>query len=128
MRTYPKAPLIPLIIIVILLIAACKKGEDDPAFSFRTRKNRLCGEWRLKSGSASFNSVGYARKYDFDGSNFTQMDTYTGGDPTVYKGKYMLNVDIKKDGTFHLAEMAGIASMEAIGTWHFNKGIGKNKS
>jgi hypothetical protein len=27
---------------------SCKKGEDDPALSFRSRKARVVGEWTLK--------------------------------------------------------------------------------
>lgn len=107
---------------------SCKKGEGDPAIFLRSRKARLCGDWRLVSGTVSFNSDSYARKYDFDGSNFTQYDTYTGGYPVVYKGKYVLNLSIKKDGTFRLNEAAGSNALDASGTWRFNSGVGKRKS
>lgn len=107
---------------------SCKKGEDDPRISLRTRKARLCGEWRLVSGSMSFNSDSYAQKFEFDGSNFTEYDTYTGGYPVVYKGKYVLNLNIKKDGTFALSEAAGSNALDASGTWRFNSGVGKRKS
>ena len=41
--------------IIIITVAAfllfidtgCRKGEDDPFFSFRSRKNRLCGKWKM---------------------------------------------------------------------------------
>ncbi|MBL7931786.1 MAG: hypothetical protein JNL60_07790 [Bacteroidia bacterium] len=117
-----------LLTLIVLVFNSCKKGEADPGFSFRTRKARLVGEWRLTSGSVSFNSEGYSRKYDFDGSNFTQYDTYTGGYPIVYTGKYILNLNIKKDGTFTLNEAAGSAALDASGTWSFNSGVGKRKS
>ncbi|MDD4575741.1 MAG: hypothetical protein PHI36_04870, partial [Bacteroidales bacterium] len=40
--------------IILLLLAvfattfsACKKGEDDPALSLRSRKARVAGEWKM---------------------------------------------------------------------------------
>jgi len=41
--------------IIIITVAAfllfidtgCRKGEDDPFFSFRSRNNRLCGKWKM---------------------------------------------------------------------------------
>lgn len=108
--------------------SGCKKGDSDPAISLRTRKARLVGEWRLASGAVSFTGSNYARKYEFDGSNYKQFDTYTGGYPVVYTGKYLLNLNIKKDGTFSVSESAGSRSMVASGTWKFNSGVGKAKA
>ncbi|RMG79684.1 MAG: hypothetical protein D6707_07700 [Bacteroidetes bacterium] len=36
-----------LSIIPGLLLFSCKKGEKDPDFSLRSRKNRLAGEWKI---------------------------------------------------------------------------------
>lgn len=36
-----------LFFITALFISACKKGDDDPLISFRSRKTRLTGEWQL---------------------------------------------------------------------------------
>ena len=35
------------LILVLSLGTSCRKGDDDPFFSFQTRKNRLTGEWKL---------------------------------------------------------------------------------
>lgn len=42
--------LFPQSIIILLLISvlpSCKKGENDPFLSLRTRKARICGEWKV---------------------------------------------------------------------------------
>ncbi|MGD1846583.1 MAG: hypothetical protein ACFB10_14440 [Salibacteraceae bacterium] len=31
----------------MLLVGGCQKGEDDPLLSFRSRKNRMVGEWTV---------------------------------------------------------------------------------
>ncbi len=111
-----------------LVVSSCKKGDADPTLSLRTRKARLVGEWRLVSGVVSFNAGNFSSKYELDGSNFTEYDTYTGGIPVVYTGKFLLSLTVKKDGTFNLSEAKGAGSMNASGTWKFNTGVGKAKS
>ena len=39
-----------LFIIIVLAIASCGKYEEGPIFSLRSKKNRLCREWRLDKG------------------------------------------------------------------------------
>lgn len=115
----------PIILALIscFLFSTCKKGEDDPSISLRTRKNRLTGEWRLVSGSANLTADGYNDTYTFDGTNVTWTST-------LYypaTGKYTLYLVIKKDGTFSVKEVFAGARLEASGTWNFNTGIGEAK-
>jgi hypothetical protein len=42
-------------ICLIPFINGCKKGDDDPVFSFRTRKNRVEGEWKLTYSATHLN-------------------------------------------------------------------------
>ena len=35
---------------IVLLVGSCRKGENDPWLTLRTRKARLTGEWQLVSG------------------------------------------------------------------------------
>jgi hypothetical protein len=114
--------------LVLVFCYACKKGEKDPAISFRTRKARLCGEWRMISGSISLSETAYNENYVLDGSNLTLYTTPTGGVPIIYKGRYILGLTIKKDGTFTFKETRSYRSIEASGTWRFNSGVGKSKS
>ena len=34
-------------------LSSCKKGENDPFLSLRTRKARLVSDWKLKDGHAT---------------------------------------------------------------------------
>lgn len=34
---------------VLLPVSSCKKGENDPGFSLKSRKSRLAGEWTFES-------------------------------------------------------------------------------
>lgn len=47
--------LVAIILLVLLpvLFPACKKGENDPAFSLRSRKSRISGEWTMASATWS---------------------------------------------------------------------------
>ncbi len=67
-----------------LFFTTCKKGEDDPAFTFQSRKSRLEGDWNLKEGSASFTHQQYNDHYRFDGTEYMHYVTYTGGQPTIF--------------------------------------------
>ncbi len=42
--------LLLIVIIIGFILPSCKKGDDDPLISFRSRKARLTGEWKLKDG------------------------------------------------------------------------------
>lgn len=118
----------------ILLFSTCKKGKDDPAISLLSRKARLAGEWQITRGSVSItypnpalNTV-YNEYYAFDGTNVTINMTESGQIPTIYISKYLLTLNIKKDGTFTLTETAGVSKLSASGTWNFTSGVGKAKN
>jgi len=39
-----------VMVLVLLPLTACKKGDNDPFLSLRSRKNRVCGKWKLSKG------------------------------------------------------------------------------
>lgn len=105
-------------------LESCKKGEGDPAISFRSRKGRMAGDWKLESGTRT----------DIQGSNTT---TYTYTATTVSDGtnttNYTLEYKIEKDGTFTSTEIqtgTGYSiTVTNTGRWNFTGKIGdfKNK-
>ena len=62
---------IALIFSSLLVFTGCRKGEDDPFLSFRSRTARLTGEWKLKSGEIVYTGT----------DSFSSPDT--GNDTTV---------------------------------------------
>lgn len=113
-----------LLLTLVFLFSECKKGEEDPSISLRTRKNRLTGEWRLLKGSASYTTDGHNNSYTFDGSNFVLYVTQSA---YYYYGKYTLNLTIKRDGSFTFNENLSPVILEASGVWNFNTGVGESK-
>lgn len=125
---------VSLLLIVSFVLPSCKKGPEDPAISFRTRKARLVGEWRMKSGTASItltkpNSTPFNQGFILDGSTATVNETeYNSSTPTVYKFAYLLSLTFKKDGKFELVENYGGKSLVASGTWNFEGRVGEAKN
>ncbi len=100
---------------------SCKKGEEDPGLSLRSRKARLAGEWTLTdmtltttdeststSSGGTISSNTTLTEETFDGTSITEYTTYTnsvGGtsntsrDTTVFSN-YSKTITIEKDGTF----------------------------
>jgi hypothetical protein len=73
--------LILSILISILFLDGCKKGDQDPFFSFRTRKMRVSGEWTLGSRTdyttTIFNSgLHQTTVITIDGTSVTESDLY----------------------------------------------------
>lgn len=117
--------LVALVASISILVSGCKKGEDDPIISLRTRKARAEGDWRLVSGTAGYTTKGYNETYDFDGTNVTA--NYTEAEPIIYTGRYLLNLNISKEGKFTFKEVIAGSTLEASGDWNFNKGGGESK-
>lgn len=120
-------------VLISVLFSTCKKGEDDPFFSLRTRKNRVVGEWKLKSGRYTINTQepGYSPEgetYEFSESHFTYAldipgSIYTG----VAEGPYSRTIKFTKDGKVNIQENIDGYYTVIDGTWDFNDGIGEAK-
>jgi hypothetical protein len=115
------------------LSPACRKGEEDPSISLVSRKARMSAEWRMKSGTAAFTvslmhpPAKYNETWTFNGAGFS-LNTTESGRPITYVGKYTLNVNIRKNGTFDFNELFMGHPLDCSGTWCFTTGEGKEKN
>lgn len=115
-----------LLILTFLALDGCKKGEDDPFFSFRTRRARVEGKWRLQKASVIITTVDFGKGarlndiFDIADSRFTLTETSSSRVPDIYKGSYIINLDCTKDGSFNLYELFNGKILEATGEWMFN--------
>lgn len=95
-----------MVFITSINLSSCKKGDDDPAISFRSRKERLVGEWQLKSGNITYsdtsgtiaitytqNSISsiyvhylYSEKWDIKESGLFEMNSNIQGNKTTLNG------------------------------------------
>lgn len=118
--------------LILLSLAGCKKGENDPFFSLRSRKARLAGEWTLSTlESAQVNTSGSTTNSTVSsyasGSETSSNTVVVSGNTvssTVNTVAYTLTLTLEKDGTFKQIRTEGNATTTTEGTWIFLK---KNK-
>ena len=74
-------------VITILNFQSCSKYEDGPAFSLRTKKSRLVGEWEVvKIDGQSPESSAYSLELSFEkNGDFDYKIGYTSYDNSSYK-------------------------------------------
>lgn len=100
--------IVPIVLVAISIasmeLSSCKKGEEDPFLSLRSRKSRLTGEWTIQSYSniSSINGEqtnSDAERYEFDesrtvnwdGSNYNMTTTRSESGSEIdyaYSGEY----------------------------------------
>jgi hypothetical protein len=126
--------LFPLLLLVsAFVLDSCKKGDNDPAISFRTRKNRLTGEWRLRSGTYKHNTQGTSGPEGYHVKFTESQYTYVVDIPgSIYtgaaQGPYSRTMSFKKDGYVRIVELIDGFEYVTEGTWDFNSGVGDEKS
>lgn len=114
-----------------LFLVSCKKGEEDPGISFRSRKNRISNNWILQKGAVVI------KTYPPTGGSYQTNIIYnTGGTYKVSstngfsdEGAYQIEFALYRDGRFSkehnetpLNQTRGTSTEE--GTWHFSGGGG----
>lgn len=104
-------------IFVIPTFNSCKKGENDPSISFKSRKARLVGEWSLKEGALTQVSSGATANIIFNGSSATITSTSIN---TSFP--YTYDISIKKDGTFESTQLSDGDLTVDEGQWYFMSG------
>jgi hypothetical protein len=119
-------------IIAVALIAAmfipafqsCKKGENDPAISLKSRTSRLTGDWEVSKATMKDMSGGTIDTYTY--SDGTIVATFSGGSSVT--GTYTWKITIEKDGTYKTERteiVSGTSYTEKEeGRWYF---LDKNK-
>lgn len=125
-------------------LSSCKKGENDPFLSLKSRKARVVGEWTvtMEEGKSqdiskiSFGGVTVTTTTNetstYNGTLFTSTSvtaSSAGGNPleNTYNDVYTQSYTFEKDGSFSLETVyTGQNYTEKIeGTWAF---VGKSKT
>ena len=122
----------------------CKKGPNDPTISFKSRKSRVTGDWKLTSGSETYANGSTIETRNDDGDNQTVSDG-----SSSYIDVHTLSYTMDKKGTYKTQEhrehkvvdkdiplptytttTTTTTDDSRTGTWNFTGGIGeyKNKS
>jgi hypothetical protein len=105
-----------MLLAVMLILPSCKKGENDPFISLKSRKARLVGEWKLVEGSSSVVSSSGTDTYTFNGTLMTSVES--GVTTTV---PYSESYTFEKDGTYKYSSNMnnGEDTDDESGAWTF---------
>ena len=101
----------------------CRKGENDPLISLRSRKARITGDWILKEGSLE-------KKFISNSSTFLKTTTFTSDTKTindngnVTKSGFTQRFTVRKDNSFERETIDGNNKTTHFGSWSF---VNKNK-
>lgn len=120
-------------LLIVLIVVSCKKGEEDPSFSLRTRKNRVVGDWKIKSGRSSYEetnsngSISYSEGFQYTETGYTYT-TGSGWSTQIYVGGHSYSFKFNKDGTFTSLEIYDGQAITCKGVWDFNAGVSKAKA
>ena len=122
MRTTKKLTAIIIALMFALpLFNGCKKGENDPMLTIKSRKSRLVGEWTISAYSKTSTDASGTETETFNGSMMTFTDA--SGSATC-TGTWTLT--IAKDGTYEMSQMLTFTGGSQIitdnGLWYFTGG------
>ncbi|PBQ32188.1 hypothetical protein CNR22_10530 [Sphingobacteriaceae bacterium] len=122
------------------LFTNCKKGEDDPLLSLRTRKARVVGEWKIKSGTENYNTSSTGNNASansistsYTDARYSSTTTYSDSAGNAfsdnYTGSVSYTMEFKKNGEFFSEMITDNQSrITQKGTWNFTAGIGTHKN
>lgn len=133
MKSIIKFFLFAIIATTIIPVSSCKKGANDPALPFSSRKGRLEGSWKLSANTYTVTDVNgnttTTRDYTFDGTNQKVTTVTKVGNSaaitTTNSYTYSETWEFTKDNTYTLTTVQGGQTVVESGSWAF---AGKDKS
>ncbi len=122
-------------IVIALVFTGCKKGENDPFLTLKSRTARLTNDWKLSSEDYTTVQTGTwfgsdyttTTLYSFDGTSEKQtITTSQGGSSTTSSNSYTYSLEIsfEKDGTYKKTEINDGNATITEGNWIW---MSKNK-
>jgi hypothetical protein len=101
-------------IFLLTVFPNCKKGDNDPFLSFRSRDSRITGKWKVVNyeyveinGNDSYSLI-------LNGSTITQT---VNGNITSYP--FSSNLEILENGTYKSSSNINGEISNTINTWHW---------
>ena len=115
-----KLKLIAISLFSILFFPECKKGEDDPAFSLRSRNARITGEWKLISLDIE---VEYKLHADsntvFITDKFNNANRHITIDGNLDSFNHREVLRINKDGSYSVNQSIRWVAFTISGGWYW---------
>ena len=120
------------IIALSVSIVSCKKGENDPFLSLKSRKARVVGEWTLTKVEGTYSDIDPADASNSTSSTTTYsngLETVTttdgSGNSSVQTDSYTVDYSFTKDQKYTITTTRGTTVDVEEGDWLF---MGKNKT
>jgi len=111
-----------VLIATVFILPACKKGADDPFISFRSRDERMEGNWILTAISGtniSYGNTNTTTTVSYNGTSYTS--TTTGSAAITITGTYTMV--IKKQGVItyssSMTQGGGAEVVTGTGEWYW---------
>lgn len=105
-----------------VFFTGCKKGEEDPFISLKSRDSRVTSKWKLtKLEGSSTNTIGgssFTTTFNYNGTIYTT--TFSSGDAVQFS--YALEMEILKGGdmTSTETEDGNVSTLKANWYWTNN--------
>ena len=109
-----------------LMFVSCKKGEQDPGLSIKSRKARMTNDWVLKTVVSESSYEGTVRTSTTEVVDGIATTTDSDGDISVDTTTRTLSM--LGDGTYKLDYTWGTRTSKYEGVWTFAGGTGDVKS
>jgi len=118
----------------ILIFSGCKKGENDPFLSLKTRTARLAQTWELSSEDYTVTQEGtdlfgsdytITTVYSYDGTSETQKTTSTSGNSSTTSTttkSLSKEITFDKDGTYEINGVYDGDAFSEKGNWMWVNG------
>lgn len=124
-----------LFLIGVILLPSCRKGEEDPLLSLRSRKNRLTGKWKVTEGFIELtektgSSTNLYYKVNLGETSAHLYASISNAWEYGYGNAYMSfseKFEFKKDGRFTHFLSFDADTWTEEGEWNFTDGIGKDR-
>ncbi len=124
-----------IIVFILGILSQCKKGENDPFISLRTRKARVAGDWTATSGTSFLHieSPGYSSTSNtiYKNNSFSQESTITYSNVTTtynFTGKFIYKIKFDKNGDFVMSTTFDNGYNIYMGNWNFTGAVGELKN
>ena len=109
-----------IVVIIVITLISCRKGEEDPFFSFRSRKARITGYWRLTSGTTNISYNDTTQVLTYNGASIDYVVSAK-NEGTLYSGNisYSELWKINKNNTFEMYKNYPDYDISMSGDWVF---------
>jgi hypothetical protein len=108
-----------IVLLSIIVIPSCKKGEDDPFISLRSRDARITAKWKLVNYEKTSSSSTGSTSSFLNGSILTETTFIPSYGSFTDSDTYSKEWEINSDGTFTSTTFRDSSISTSKSTWYW---------